>query len=343
MHVLHVTPYLAPAWAFGPVPQRVFALARAQHAHGLTVTVLTTDAMAPHERLRPGESTADGVRIVRVASITGALRSWLNLSTPIGFGRHAAQLVRRHPPDVVHLHELYKVENLRTAAVLPLQACVVLSPHGDALTTTPPWVRRAWHRWGGDALLARASAVVAADEPDASGIAAIYAGRGLPLENGRLAIVRHGVELTVAVQSTTRHDARARFALHDGPVALFTSRLSDASGVALLVDAFAEWHRTQPSAQLLVVGADYGALGGLRDRIGAHGIGEAVRIAGHLTGHDAQLALAAADLFAVPGHTAGYPRARVGPSGPGSGIGGGAGGGCGWRGTCAPAREGPMG
>ena len=44
MHVLHVTPYLAPAWAFGPVPQRVFELARAQSARGLTVTVLTTDA-----------------------------------------------------------------------------------------------------------------------------------------------------------------------------------------------------------------------------------------------------------------------------------------------------------
>ena len=57
------------------------------------MTVLTTDAMAPHERLEPGETVEDGVRIVRVASVTGALRSWLNLSTPIGFGRRAARLL----------------------------------------------------------------------------------------------------------------------------------------------------------------------------------------------------------------------------------------------------------
>ncbi|MEQ1727718.1 MAG: glycosyltransferase family 4 protein [Vicinamibacterales bacterium] len=311
MHVLHVTPYLAPAWAFGPVPQRVFALARAQQARGLTVTVLTTDAMAPHERLRPGESIEEGVRIVRVASVTGALRSWLNLSTPIGFGRRAARLAAHRPLDVVHLHELHTVENLRVAAVLPRTTCIVLSPHGSARSLTPPWVRGAWHRWGGDALLARTNVVAAASEAEASDIAAVYAGRGLSLEAARTAVVPDGIDLADAAQHATRAEARTRFALHDGPVVLFISRLSDASGIALLIEAFIAWHRVIPSAQLLVVGADYGALAAVRARVTAAGLDAAVHLAGHLTGRDAHLAFAAADLLAVPVRTEGFPTATL--------------------------------
>ncbi len=306
MHVLHVTPYLAPAWAFGPVPQRVFDLARAQRALGPTVTVLTTDAMAPHERLRPGETTVDDVRIVRVPSLTGALRSWLNLSTPIGLGRRAATLVREQHPDIVHLHELHTVENLRMAAVLPPNACIVLSPHG-VRSTTPPWVRRAWHRWGGDALLARTTLVVAGSDADASAVAAIYASRGLPLDAARLAVVRDGIELSDATRTATRTDARARFALHSGPVVLVVGRLADASGIPEFIDAFVQWRRVVPSAQLLIVGADHGGLADVRARITAGGVDTAVHLAGHLTGRDARLAFAAADLFAVPGRSDRFP------------------------------------
>jgi glycosyltransferase involved in cell wall biosynthesis len=311
MHVLHVTPYLAPAWAFGPVPQQVFALARAQRAHGLTVTVLTTDAMAPHERLRPGESATDDVRIIRVPSVTGALRSWLNLSTPIGFGRRAGVIVRAQRPDIVHLHEVYTVENLRTAAVLPRSAALVLSPHGAVRSSTPPWVRRAWHRWGGDTLLARTNMVVAADEEEKAELAALYARRNLPLDAARTAVVRDGIEVLDASRQATSAEARARFGLRDGPVVLFTGQLSQASGITLLVDAFSVWRRTAPAAQLLIVGADHGALAGLHARIRAAGMDTAVRVAGYLTGHDAQLAFAAADLFAAPGPSPGYATALI--------------------------------
>ncbi len=309
MHVLHVTPYLAPAWAFGPVPRRVFDLARAQRALGLTVTVLTTGAMAPHERLRPGEITVDGVRILRVPSLTGALRHWLNLSTPINIGRRAATLVHERRPDVVHLHELHTVENLRLAAVLHGTACIVLSPHGAVRSATPPWVRRAWHCCGGDGLLARTTLVVAASDADAAGIAAIYASRGLPLEAARLAVVRDGIEVSDSTRTASRAEARARFTLHNGPVVLFAGRLAAASGIRGLIDAFIEWRRVVPSAQLLVVGADHGALAEVRARITAAGADAAVHLAGHLTGRQAQLAFAAADLFAVPGRTDGFPTA----------------------------------
>jgi len=325
MHVLHVTPYLAPAWAFGPVPQRVFDLARAQRALGVTVTVLTTDAVAPHERLRPGDTTVDGVRIIRVPSLTGALRSWLNLSTPIGIGRQADTIVRRRQPDIVHLHEVHTIENLRVAAVLPRTTCIVLSPHGTVQGATPPWVRRAWHRWGGDALLARTTLVVAASEAEAASLEGLAHGcscrpSGRPCLCGpegprlrqeaattTLAVVRNGIEVSDSTRTASCAEARARFTLHNGPVVLFAGRLAAASGITGLIDAFIEWRRVAPSAQLLVVGADHGALAEVRARITEGGVDTAVHLAGHLTGRDAQLAFAAADLFAVPGRSDGFP------------------------------------
>ena len=127
--------------------------------------------------------------------------------------------------------------------------------------------------------------------------------RRLPLDAARMAVVRHGRELVDAAGTATRTEARARFALPDGPVVLVAGRLSVASGIGLLVDAFIEWRRTAPTAQLLVVGADHGALAALRARVAATGVDAAVHLAGHLTGRDLRLAYAAADLFAAPGRT----------------------------------------
>ena len=60
---------------------------------------------------------------------------------------------------------------------------------------------------------------------------------------------------------------------------------------------------TAPTAQLLVVGADHGALTDIQVRVAATGVDAAVHLAGHLTGRDLRLAYAAADLFAAPGRT----------------------------------------
>ena len=52
MHILHVTPYYAPAWAFGGVVSAVTGLATAQAARSQRVTVLSTDAL-DFERRNP--------------------------------------------------------------------------------------------------------------------------------------------------------------------------------------------------------------------------------------------------------------------------------------------------
>ena len=65
LSVLHVTPYYAPAWAFGGVPRAVTDLACAQVAAGHRVTVLTTGVLDATTRIPAREEVRDGVRIVR--------------------------------------------------------------------------------------------------------------------------------------------------------------------------------------------------------------------------------------------------------------------------------------
>ena len=111
LSVLHVTPYLEPAWAYGSVAYEVAALARAQVALGYRVSVITTDALAPHERLPSGEVHVDGIRVVRVRNVSGATQTWLRLSTPLGIARSARALFAEQQIAIVHLHELRTVEN----------------------------------------------------------------------------------------------------------------------------------------------------------------------------------------------------------------------------------------
>ena len=130
MNVLHVTPYFTPAWAYGGVAADVSELARAQVALGHRVTVLTTDALAPHERLPTADTFIDAVRVVRVRNLSGAIRTWLHLSTPVGMRGRARTIVAEHALDIVHLHECAPWKMCAWLACVPHTVPVIVSPHG---------------------------------------------------------------------------------------------------------------------------------------------------------------------------------------------------------------------
>ena len=63
MRILHLTPYYAPAYAFGGVVRSVEGMARALARRGHTVTVLTTDTLDQQTRyVGDLETIQDGSR-----------------------------------------------------------------------------------------------------------------------------------------------------------------------------------------------------------------------------------------------------------------------------------------
>jgi D-inositol-3-phosphate glycosyltransferase len=87
----------------------------------------------------------------------------------------------------------------------------------------------------------------------------------------------------------------------DGPFALFVGRLASNKGLTALVDAFGDLHRHDPSAYLVLVGADGGEQANVERRVRERGLSERVRFTGFVA--DESLLAAGfreARLFALP-------------------------------------------
>ena len=304
MTILHVAPCLAPAWAYGRVAQDVAALARAQAAAGHTVIVLTTDALAPHERLAAGESVVDDVRVVRVRNLTVAVRTWLDLSSPIGFARHARRLLAAHTVDVVHLHELATVENLAVLGVLPDTVPVVVSPHDTAgLAARHGRLRARWDRRVLTRVCRRAGAVIASSraEVDAATAAWTSASCGTP---PRVVLIPRGVTLLPGAKRDGHDDAdRLR---GEPQTVLFVGRLSTPSQLAPLLPAFAELRRLRPSLRLHVAGGDHGGRAESEALAHALNLTPAITWLGHVPTDRLPAHLAGADVLALPSNTDPY-------------------------------------
>jgi glycosyltransferase involved in cell wall biosynthesis len=294
MRILHLTPYYAPAYAFGGVTRAVEGMARALSRRGHQVTVLTTDALDQTSRTTgPLESVeADGVRVVRARNQFVTLRGKANLSTPRGLRQAADSLLLE--VDIVHAHEFRTVENL---LVLPhaaeLELPLVLSPHGTLTTATGRGALKVlWDRLFSPMLARHFNAVVALTETESAEAEALWR-RLAPDHSTKFAVVPNGIDPAEFADLSGGSAFRAHYGLGDAPVVLFMGRLHTRKGVDVLVRAFQQ--ANVPGARLVIVGPDEGMLTALRPLLD-----DRIVVTGYLGGADRLAALAAADVFALP-------------------------------------------
>ena len=184
-----MTPYLAPAWAYGSVPAAVWDLARAQAASNTSVAILTTDALAPHERQPVGSFMIDGVRVIRVRNVSGLVRTWLDTSTPLAIARRARDVIAAITPDIVHLHELQTVENWRVIGSVPPGTPVIASTHGARREShSGRWSTRVQERIL-RTVLRRVDHVVVQSGDEGEQVQAMWARQRLCLTNERVSVV----------------------------------------------------------------------------------------------------------------------------------------------------------
>lgn len=199
-----MTPYLAPAWAYGSVPAAVWDLARAQAACGTSVDILTTDALAPHERQPVGSFVIDGVHVIRVRNVSGLIQTWLEASTPFGFARRTREAFSSATPDIVHLHELLTVENWRVVGNVPPGVPVVCSTHGVWHERhARKWFTRLQERMLRPALQ-RLDHVVVQSDGERRRLREMWSRQGLALENERVSIVQADADVT-GIEIDFRH------------------------------------------------------------------------------------------------------------------------------------------
>ncbi len=306
MQVLHITPYYAPAYAFGGVVRAAEGLARALARRGHSVSVLTTDALTPQTRLPiEQEEWRDGVRVLRARNLLLPLRARANLSSPDPRRLRALAQSAIASADVLHLHEFRTVENLLLAGVgARAGKPLVLSPHGTlALHTGRGRLKRLW-----DTLLsARTAAYIAhvlcltaQEQADAQ---ALFGGFGLPALPG-FSVVPNGIDPAEVANLREREPMRAAFrtqyGLGDAAVCLFMARLHPRKGLLPLVQAFRA--ADLPNTRLVIAGPDEGALANVTPLLNAR-----MTVTGYLDGAARLAAFAAADLLALPAVGEGLP------------------------------------
>jgi glycosyltransferase involved in cell wall biosynthesis len=126
LRVLHVTPFFAPAWVYGGLPESAYQFARHLAHAGITVRVLTTDANGWGPRLDAAAMAAyahrDGIEVRYCARVA---RQSVSLEL---LGAIAEQV---RWADVVHLHAAYSFPTIPTLlAARLLKRPVILTPHG---------------------------------------------------------------------------------------------------------------------------------------------------------------------------------------------------------------------
>lgn len=285
--VLHITPSFYPALAWGGPIFSTKAICDAATAdRGITLRVLTTDALGPNSTERLAETGrevefAEGYRVYyarRLAghSISGGLL-W-RLPAAIAWA------------DVVHLTGTYNFPTLPTLFISRLlRRRIVWSPRG-ALQATEEWAnaprRSVKHAFETLTQMLRPKdcvlLVTSREEAESS--------------TKRL----HGIDVRVIPNSVSippheKHYDRRR----TGTRLIFLSRLHEKKGIEHLIDAM---HRLPNSFTLDIFGA--GSLNytmALQDRAGP--LGDRVAFHGIVAGDKKEAALRDADIFVLPTHS----------------------------------------
>lgn len=298
MHILHLTPYFAPAYAFGGVVRSCEGMAQALTRRGHTITILTTDALDQKQRYRESvDEIMDGVRVVRVRNFSPWLRGQANLSTPFGMRKIAPQLLKT--VDVVHCHEFRTLENLLvTPLTSALNKPLVLSPHGTLTHETGRGALKAlWDRLLSPRVAQRFTSVVGLSAAEVNEVRGLWSSFGAKAD---FASIPNGVDPQAYAHLSGRAAFREHYRLGDGSVCLFMGRLHSRKGVGLLVEAFKAVN--VPGARLVIVGPDEGMLATIQPMMD-----ERIVCTGYLGGTDRLAAFAAADMLALPAVGEGLP------------------------------------
>jgi glycosyltransferase involved in cell wall biosynthesis len=301
VNILHLTPYYAPAYAFGGVVRSVEGMARALTRRGHQVTVLTTDALDAQVRYSgQAEELRDGVRVLHAANISHQLRGRLNLSTPARMQALAREILPE--VDVVHCHEFRTMENLLvTPVAVEMNKPLVLSPHGTLTHRTGrSHLKIAWDKMLSPLVAGRFHQVVCLTPQEAAEVRALWPTFGSQIRTPEFSIIPNAIDPQEYSSLNGRAAFRARYRLNDAPVCLFMGRLHERKGVVILIEAFKA--AGVPDARLLIVGPDEGQL----ERI-LPLLDENMILTGYLDGHDRLAAFAAADVFALPAVGEGLP------------------------------------
>ena len=293
MRLLQVTPYFAPAWAYGGPPRVMHDLAVGLAARGHRVDVLTTDVLDADHRAEPDHERMSGVSVRRLPNLSNSLAWRKKKYLPRGLVRTLAAEAGDY--DAIHVTDVRTY--LTASAFLAATARrtpLVISAHGSlpGSAGVRGAVKRAYDLALVRPMLRRASLLLAQTGHEAE-LYVLFGGRREAVRQLPLPLPPIEVDLD-GIRGSFR---RALGIDAETALLLFLGRINWLKGLDLLVEA------VEPllvsDTVLAVVGRDDGELASIRARFGEHLAAGRIRLAGALYGDDRFAAYVDADVFCL--------------------------------------------
>ena len=261
MHILHVTPYYPPTWAYGGIPRIVDGLSRAQKKLGYTISVLTTDVLDQHTRNKlPLLRREEGINIINLPNISNRL-AYKQLFLP----RKTNALYDMPKPDIIHLHgHRHLLNNVAHRYARMHNIPFVMTTNGT-LHRHERWIKtkKIWDLFFSKEVLKDAQQFIAVSPYD------LHIHKKEGISASKTTFIPNGLDLGEFSPLAPLNTFRTRYQLDDRPIVAYLGQLSPRKGILHLIEACS----SMSSMQLIIAGNDMGV---------GHQIQEAVRPHDHI-------------------------------------------------------------
>jgi glycosyltransferase involved in cell wall biosynthesis len=246
MHILHVTPYYPPTWAYGGIPRIVDGLSRAQEQQGHRISVLTTDVFDAHKRNGlPLFREEHNIQIINLPNLSNRL-AHRQLFLPQK--QHVLQTISR--PDIIHMHgHRHLLNDIAYRYAKKNNIPFVLTANGT-LHRHERWItiKKLWDQIFSNKIIEHAKHFVSVSPFDTH----IHRKEGIPEQ--KITHIPNGLDLGEFSPLPPRSTFRNAYNLDDRPIVAYLGQLSPRKGVLHLIEAC----KTLSHIHLVIAGNDMG-------------------------------------------------------------------------------------
>lgn len=295
MNILQVVPYFPPAYAFGGPVKVAYSISKELVKRGHNVTVYTTDAKNPSERLKvPPVMDVDGIEVHYMRNLSLSSIRISNIFIPPEVALVSKSELKKF--DVIHLHEFTTFQNIVVAHnARKTGVPYILQTHGSIHISGRRRRKLLFNTLFGNEILKHASKVIAL-----SSVEKLHYKRvGIP--DHKIVIIPNGIDLSDYAHLPSKGSFKKKFGLDKNEkIVLYLGRIHEIKGIDILVRAFANILHKLGDVRLVIVGPDDGYLRKLEALIKALRIEDKVLVSGPLYGVAKLEAYVDADVYVLP-------------------------------------------